>query len=1251
MTNFEKRTPTKLLLFLLLWSNWNLALGQVKKMAFEKYGVAEGLPEEYVSDVIQDDKGFIWISTQNGLVKYDGYKFHVFKKSAITNDTNGLQFSSINGGLIKARDGKIWLGAYSQKLEIASFDPVSGKFKSYSFAEKGKEKSSLNQLAELLMEDSRGNIWFLKFNHDAQKLCRLMPSSGKITFYAGASKRWLARIGALAEVNNNLWVLNKSGQLLKWNAVKDVFEPVFSEEIANTLKSEKDTLQRVYAGNENRILLTSRTCLFVFDARTQKILANYHKEFTRLGSTLIDTISGAREDKNGHIWVTHLNGVITRIEPQTNKVSSFRPGHGIPTLPNQSGKTNDFQIVELPKDGIWFRSIQKLGQAPDQYLFFNYQTSQFEVFDSKFNLPANSASMVGNFRFFRDKTDLLWLYTRPNLYRNAPKKHQMDWYRYAKEKPLGLPNDTISCLFEDSKSRLWVGTANGLALYIPGEDNFRIFRNQPSNMLSISHNYITTITQDAYGNIWIGTANGLNKWQEVEQNFKRFFYEAKTGNPIVFVYSDHLKRLWISIWGKGVLAMDPGTGKVLNGLSSSENYSNGLTSKNINVFYQDSKGNMWFGDQEDNEYGLYRHGPNGKRFRHYLPVSGDTTALSSNEIHFVHEDSKKNLWIGTDDGLNLYDYRTDKFRIIDLKNNWSVSGMTEDHKGKVWFATYAGGGLMQVNPKDGSFQSFGELKGLLHNDLAFSSPKITKDKSGKFWLPNQRGLSVFDPETETYQSYFSKDGFQLYDRDYSVLNTKNGDIWIGGYSGLNHITPSQLVRKDTSCPSVVITGLTINGLLFTSPDGKIFEKSVPYTQEIELRHSQKDLQFDFVALHFLRSEDNLYSWKLENYDQNWSKPSHSRTVGYTNLSPGEYIFKVKGSNGDGVWNETPTTLTITILPPWWRSWWAFPGYFFGLCGIVVGFAYWRADSLRKKNAMLEEKVANRTRELATKTTDLETSLQDLKSTQTQLIQSEKMASLGELTAGIAHEIQNPLNFVNNFSEVNQELIEELKSEKAKSKRNEALEGELLNDISVNLEKIHHHGKRADAIVKGMLQHSRSSSGQKEPTDINALCDEYFRLCYHGLRAKDKSFNATMNTDFDPNLPKINIIPQDLGRVILNLLTNAFYAATLPAPDGGGYKDPDYKHLPTVSISTRLFIPPSGGPRGAEIRISDNGPGIPLHILDKIFQPFFTTKPTGQGTGLGLSLSYDIITKGHSGELKVETKEGGGSVFIILLPVV
>jgi signal transduction histidine kinase len=298
--------------------------------------------------------------------------------------------------------------------------------------------------------------------------------------------------------------------------------------------------------------------------------------------------------------------------------------------------------------------------------------------------------------------------------------------------------------------------------------------------------------------------------------------------------------------------------------------------------------------------------------------------------------------------------------------------------------------------------------------------------------------------------------------------------------------------------------------------------------------------------------------------------------------------------------------------------------------VIILVIVWRNNKKQQKANKL----------LANQKQQIQDALQELKTTQNQLIQSEKMASLGELTAGIAHEIQNPLNFVNNFSEVNAEMLDELKAEstKPKTERNDQSEIDLINDLIENERKINHHGKRADAIVKGMLQHSQSGSGAKESVNMNALADEYLRLSYHGSRAKDKSFNAEMITDFDDKLPKVSAIPQDMGRVLLNLFNNAFYAVSQKQKTAGE----DYK--PTVCVTT------SAENGCVMIKVKDNGIGIPDAIKDKIMQPFFTTKPTGEGTGLGLSLTYDMVVKGHGGSIAVDTKEGEYTIFTINLPL-
>ncbi len=311
--------------------------------------------------------------------------------------------------------------------------------------------------------------------------------------------------------------------------------------------------------------------------------------------------------------------------------------------------------------------------------------------------------------------------------------------------------------------------------------------------------------------------------------------------------------------------------------------------------------------------------------------------------------------------------------------------------------------------------------------------------------------------------------------------------------------------------------------------------------------------------------------------------------------------------------------------------------------LIVSLGLWRRSVFKQKALTL---VNKQKQEIENQKVKVEDALQTLQTTQYQLVQSEKMASLGELTAGIAHEIQNPLNFVNNFSEVNEELLIEMKDELDKGNVEDAKA--IAGDAIENQQKILHHGKRADAIVKGMLQHSRTSSGQKELTDINTLCDEYLRLAYHGLRAKDKAFNAKFETNFDSTLPKLNVVPQDIGRVILNLISNAFYAvnerANLSTGQAGNQQltTTNQPYEPTVTVSTKKLS------EKIEIRVKDNGNGIPDHIKEKIFQPFFTTKPTGQGTGLGLSLSYDIV-KAHGGEIKMQSEIGEGTEFSIQLP--
>jgi signal transduction histidine kinase len=580
----------------------------------------------------------------------------------------------------------------------------------------------------------------------------------------------------------------------------------------------------------------------------------------------------------------------------------------------------------------------------------------------------------------------------------------------------------------------------------------------------------------------------------------------------------------------------------------------------------DKSGFLWTGSWGGN---LNRLDPKTNQFRHYL---------DGHLILCFYEDTDLFL-VGTDKGLYRYNKENDNFSIfIDREELHVINAIIEGDGNNVWIGTNSS--IVKLDKENRELIVFGPKFGI-HGNLTPG--------------PNMKMLST-------------------------------GEILKGTFDGFHYFLPEELTSKAVPA-RILVSDFSVNNHSVLPGKESPLNKPIGEVNEITLNHVQNSFSINFGSDDYRTPYGVRYYTMLDGYDKTWKEAVGDKSASYFYVDPDHYVFRVRIYNNDGI--KTERAIAIHVLPPWWRTWWAYTIYVAVI--VLLGYVLFR---LQRARIVRLERQRTQAKELA-QAKEIEKAYKDLKATQAQLIQSEKMASLGELTAGIAHEIQNPLNFVNNFSEVNTELIAEMKAELMAGNHEAAIS--LAKDIQENEQKINHHGKRADGIVKGMLQHSRTSSGAKESTDVNALADEYLRLAYHGLRAKNKSFNATMKTDFDATLGNINVIPQDIGRVILNLITNAFYAVTEKKQHLGDSFEP------IVSVSTR-----KKGDR-VEIRVQDNGNGIPQKVMEKIFQPFFTTKPTGQGTGLGLSLSYDIV-KTHGGELKVETKEGEGAEFIILLPV-
>jgi signal transduction histidine kinase/ligand-binding sensor domain-containing protein len=734
--------------------------------------------------------------------------------------------------------------------------------------------------------------------------------------------------------------------------------------------------------------------------------------------------------------------------------------------------------------------------------------------------------------------------------------------------------------YYDQDSVLWIGTDSGLI-----RKNLKLhteiyYGHDPKNINSLSHQSISAIRVDKDKNLWLGTKRGLNKLDPNTGIFTRYMAGGKLKSSLIndtieSMCLDHSGNLWIGT-DRGLDKMD-----IQNGIFTHFKLQNKGSFKNGSVVYcvKESLDNeIWAGAGE----GLYRID---------ISTGTVTTILSNANVKTIGVDSKNNIWIGADttgqsetsDDQSLYRFDRSRSLFVSFLDPNSrtpiknVFDILEDDKKNLWVST--SDAILKINRDRDILLKYGPEYGVHHNN---------------FWTGDN-------------------------------LKTRDGKLYFGDEKGYYSFFPDELTVN--SQPELNFTSFKLNGREVVPEEGGTLQVPLRLTNEIQLSYNQNTFSLEFVGIDYQSAGGVKYLFMLENYEDTWHKYGTDNHAFYYNVPPGKYLFRVKSVNSNGGLSEK--TMSIIITPPWWQTGWAYSLFILLFIGFLWSFIQYRSKKLRLENRILEEKVAHRTDQLSK-------SVETLKATQSQLIQSEKMASLGELTAGIAHEIQNPLNFMNNFSEVNQELLMEMKEEIDKGNFSEVKA--IANDVISNEEKINHHGKRADAIVKGMLQHSRSSTSIKEATDINALAEEYLRLSYHGLRAKEKSFNSAIKTDFDQTIGMINIIPQDIGRVLLNLYNNAFYAVSekrKQKPDG---------YEPTVSISTRKT-----GDK-VEIRVKDNGDGIPQKVKDKIFQPFFTTKPAGQGTGLGLSLSYDII-KTHGGEINVETKEGAFTEFVIQIPIV
>ena len=1097
--------------------------------------------------------------------------------------------------------------------------------------------------------------------------CEAQNNDLKFNLVEGPNGKLLGNITAITQdPHGYMWFSGQSAQCLyRYDGNRMIS---FRHDDANTNSLGGTTLETVFADDSGMIWIGFNDGgLDEFNPGTG-IFKHYRNVPNDSGSLSIGIVTVILRDHQRILWVGTHNG-LDRLDEKTGKFIHYR---NEPANPRSLSSNNVRAIYEDRKGVLWIGTGLYWENNNDGGLNrFERNTGTFTRY---LNDPKNPHSLINNKvrAIFEDSRGTFWVGTKGDgLHTMDREKGSFERHPYNPAKPeeLSRPKlkpdgyDHITFISEDSTGAIWIGTNSaGISRYNPVTK--KITQYQSDNGFPDSTCWNDYISRD--GVLWISTqASGL--LYRVDP-FHKSIDSIPTVNQALTFLEDREGYLWVGTRGSGIFKFDQhknlkqqlkhdpsdpfslfdnfvgciiqtredtifvGTGggvRIFNKVTQqfSRLHDDGnlkdAAYEGWSRIFQDKQGLIWFA-RWGVGLGLVQYNPKDNSFKHFLNDTKDSSSIGIDLVGRILEDRSGSFWVGGFGQLNRLNRETGRFKHY-ITGHW-VLDLYEDSGGTLWVGTDRG--LFQYSQKDDRFTNFFDPQSEINS---FAVGGIVEDNAKNLWLVSPSAvirLNTSTKETFVYGSRFGISANSLLPWADSYKDRK-GQLFIGSPNGFYTFSPDGLAVKTDF--KIIITNLFINAIPVLPGKGSLLQKPVEEISDLDLRYNQNTFVFNFAAIDYREPATIKYFYMLEGYDREWQevKEKKENSAYYYNLPQGRYVYRVKAFNSNGT--KAEKAITIRINPPWWETWWfrTLAGIF--LMASLYAIYRWRTASLRRQKRMLERTVKERTAELVLEKAEVETTLKELRSTQAQLIQSEKMASLGQLTAGIAHEIQNPLNFVNNFSEVNTELIDELKSELKSGNNQEAIS--LADDIQENEQKINHHGKRADAIVKGMLEHSKASTGRKEPTEINALAQEYLRLSYHGMRAKDKEFNAEIRTEFDEAVGKINIIPQDIGRVLLNLYNNAFYAlAEKKKSQGEGYE-------PTISVSSKKINDK------VEISVKDNGMGIPQKVMDKIFQPFFTTKPTGQGTGLGLSLAYDII-KAHGGEIKVETKEGEGTTFIV-----
>lgn len=1264
---------------------------------FERLGLEDGLAQETAMDIIQDERGFIWIATQAGLHSYDGHEMKVYMPAPF--DTTTLSSGTIRS-IAESRDGDLWLATNDAGLD--RFDPATGKATHYRHNPNDTASLSSDLLSAVLRTNS-GDVWVATADAGVDRMSADVPGRFEHFRHDPDDPSTLS--------SNSVWFLTEDSDGFIWAATANG---------ASRIDPETGDVKRFLYDPEITAIGRSPATVYVL----------YHPP--------------ASPDI---MWLGTSNGLV-RFNVATGEQERFL------IEPNDAGTINPlnriYEIIPDPEDPsvLW-------GAGNGTGLIrFDTRTETFATYGNDPEDPHSLSNNVG-WSLMADNSGMMWLGTQHGLNRFNPGSIDFTHFRHDPEDPQSLAPGTVFAMYEDRSGSLWVSTTTsfsvGFLTKIDGRSG-RVTRYKAGAQGSIQPRHPEYITEDANGNVW-AAHHGLSRIDADDGSVTGFTHsadepDALRRNYVLWVEPMRADSsvLWVAGWG-GLERFDTRSGRFTRIPVAAEF---DVDDFGIRKGYEDRAGTLWLAAS----HGLFRMEDGHVDFVVDY-AADDTTSLSSNLILDIleRENEPGVLWLATVSGLNRYDAQTGlvtHYMEEDGLPNDVVYGILEDERGTLWVSTNSG--ISNFDPETETFRNYGLDDGLMA--LEYNEKAFAEGAGGVMYFGSAKGVTAFSPEnlgTNPIPPQVALTRFRLFNKpvqigpgslleqsldktdeitlshdqnevtfEYTALHFENpeknhyayrldghDDDWIeagnlrtASYTNLAPGTYMFRVKAANSDGVWNEEGASIR-MRITPPwwrtmwaymgFGLVFVGAVVGVDRTQRRHlarkegerakireaqlraeaqqrRRKDAEnlseigkaitstlsirevIDTVYEHVNALMDasvfgiGLYNAERERLDFFGMKEKGETLPRFTNdldddSRPAVWCFKnqepfVVGDYASEYQRYLPgrkaplhgdDPASIIYLPLVHKG---------RTVGVITTQSF-EKDAYSEYHISVLETLATYTAialDNAESYRQLSAALEDLRTTQERLVQQEKLASLGALTAGIAHEIKNPLNFVTNFAGLCRELATELREEKDP----EEIEA-ILSDLIGNTAKIEEHGKRADSIVRSMMEHARGGSGEKETVDLNALVDEHADLAYHGKRAQVPDFSVGFERDFDETVGSAEVAPQDFGRVVLNLIGNAFDAVREKAEQAGdGYH-------PHVMVSTRRV---NGQ---AQIHVSDNGAGIPEDIRQRIFEPFFTTKPSGSGTGLGLSLSHDIIAHGHGGSLTVESEEGEGTTFIISVP--